>query len=822
MLISVLLPRPFHLPFTYSVPANLERGIACGDLVIAPLGKQRLVGCVWSIDQEACEAQLSGKTPRPICARLVGAPRLKDPLRALITRLAHYYHCPLGEALKLALPSISTQRALTLNPQQETLSLEAWEERGLPRALWEPAAQLSHLLKQRPLKALDVPFSISKLEWAALHEHGVVCTEELPTLSPPVLMVRCERPSVISAKRALSLTARLHLALEKALDPPQEGVSLPALAAQLETSVGKLKKPLRALIEAGVVSVTIRQTCGVSPLEEVEIETQALPTEHAHSTFTPFSLTQEQREASERIMEAEGFEAFLLHGVTGSGKTEVYLEVIERALEQGKSALVLVPEIGLTPQTMRRFQERLGVEVLPWHSALSPRERLDVWWALAQPHPKVLIGARSALFAPLSELGVIVVDESHDSSYKQGEGVRYHARDMAVLRAMLEGCPVVMGSATPSLECIHNASSGKYVHLQLKQRPLNAQLPDVHLIDLKTTRVVSDNAPAFSLPLAQALSACLKRGEQSILYLNRRGFSQSVRCLSCGFIFKCRACELSLPWHQKTGLLECHHCEFKAPLPQHCPDCHQGSSFAPIGRGTERIEQQVKSLFPTARVLRLDRDSDLNPLALERVMREGEVDVLIGTQMVTKGHDFPNVTLVGVLDADGALGLPDFRAAERSYQLISQVSGRAGRSTQKGEVYLQTYRPDDELLQAARFHDFGRFASHEMSLRRAVGYPPLSFMATLRLEGEQGELLSLALTDLSKALSLVPLGVSAQGPNLAPIEQVRGRKRWIAALRSPQRPLLHKALDQIMNLLLKTSWSRSLRVIIDVDPLDFL
>ncbi|MBM4290952.1 MAG: primosomal protein N' [Deltaproteobacteria bacterium] len=596
-------------------------------------------------------------------------------------------------------------------------------------------------------------------------------------------------------------------------------VDLAALAgheALAGVAPARLRRALSALVEAGAVG-------GGGAVDLEAVAEEMLSPEGPLSSAgegRAVTLTQEQRDAVGRVRAAQGYEAFLLHGVTGSGKTEVYLELIAEVLARGQSALVLVPEIGLTPQTIRRFKERLRAPVVAWHSALTGRERLEAWCAAGAGEPAVVVGARSALFTPLPRLGLIVVDEAHDSSYKQGEGVRYHGSDMAVLRAQLEGCPVVLGSATPSLESVHNAHQGKFTLLQLRARPVGVALPAVRVVDMRTARTLERGAPNFSLTLLEALRARLARGEQSILFLNRRGFSQSVRCVSCGLIFKCPACLLPLPWHQRTQRLECHHCDLRAPLPHACPDCGRDDSFAPIGRGTERVEAQLKEAFPNARVERLDRDSDLSPLDLERRMRAGDVDILVGTQMVTKGHDFPRVTLVGVLDADGGLDLPDFRAAERSYQLLSQVAGRAGRADLPGEVLIQTHRPQDELILAAATHDFGRFCAHELRLRQLVGYPPFGHMCALRLEGPPGPELDAALAALAAHAQRVAPPVIARGPSPAPIEQLRGRRRFLLLLRAPRRDALHAALRDLCAV--GGALPDALSWAVDVDPASFL
>ena len=822
MIISVLVARPLDGPFSYRCPDELSEELKLGGLVMVPFGRQELIGCIWSLDEVEAEARLAGRSPRAISGLLDGLPELPAPLRSLIERLARYYHCPLGEALKLALPHIASQKGLTLTGEGRALKVA---DSALPQSLKMAFEALRALMLKRPLRAQDLPFSISRSEWASLRELGLIRESRYPRLSPPVAVFESAREpmSLKKATRSALLMNQLHQACASGggLSPAQLTEALSEL--QPELNPGKMKKALRALIEAGALKLSphpLGHPSSAASLDSGQAEA-ALSTRGSPHLAEKIVLTAEQRAAVERVSSAEGFMTYLLHGVTGSGKTEVYLELIRERLSAGQSALVLVPEIGLTPQTIRRFEEQLSAPVYPWHSELSPSERLELWCELGSEEPKVLVGARSALFAPLKTLGLIIVDECHDSSYKQGEGLRYHAKDMAVVRGMLSACPVILGSATPSLECMENAQRGKYTLLQLRERPLGAALPEVQLVDLRSARIVSDQAPAFSLQLAEAVRRRLMRGEQSILYLNRRGFSQSVRCVQCGFQFKCRSCEITLPWHGQSQRLECHHCDFKAPLPHQCPDCQRSGSFLPIGRGTERIEQQVKALFPQARLLRLDRDSGVSPLELEGLMRGGEIDILIGTQMVTKGHDFPLVTLVGVLDADGALDLPDFRAAERCYQLISQVSGRAGRAERPGEVIIQTYRPGDELLQAARYHDYGRFIAFERQLRAAVGYPPFCYMVALRVEGIAGDMLDFALTKLSNVLDNLNPELRRVGPTLAPLSQLKGRRRWITLLRHPERRCLHESLTALRAQLSSCKWPQSVRLVIDVDPIDF-
>lgn len=826
MIVSILIARPFDETFSYLCPSELEGQLEEGKLVLVPLGRAEVVGCIWSLDHALAQAQLSGRSARPISGILEGLPILPNNIRLLIEQLARYYHCPLGEALKLALPTISLQKGLTLTQLGRHIDYETWiKTLSVSTNLWDIFVVIRNLLKHRPMRTLDMPFTISKTEVQLLIDHQVLQNCRYPMIDAPKVLFSSLRDPI-----QLKNKLKSHILMSQIHHDCADQGPLPAHELQRKIdgldSTSKFKKAVRGLIEARAINLELTMSLSselTSTLSNTQpyvgvATDQRIALDQQNATI---ELTDEQQGAVQRILQTNGYEAFLLHGVTGSGKTEVYLEVIKVALQRGQDALVLVPEIGLTPQTIRRFEEKLKVPIYPWHSQLTPKQRLEIWCGLTTSGAKVMVGARSALFTPLSNIGVIVVDECHDASYKQGEGVRYHARDMAVLRAKYIKCPIILGSATPSLECIENARKGKYTLLQLSRRPFGVHLPQVHLIDLRQSQIVSEQAPAFSYPLAQAIRQRLLRGEQTILYLNRRGFSHSIRCIQCGFQFKCKNCDLTMPWHEKAQLLQCHHCEFKAQLPQACPDCHQGS-YVPIGRGTERIEQQVSAIFPQARLCRLDRDSELNVLELEQRMRNQEIDILIGTQMVTKGHDFPMVTLVGILDADGALDLPDFRASERCYQLISQVSGRSGRADRPGEVLIQTYRPQDELLQAAKYHDFGRFEAYESMLRQTVGYPPFCYMIALRVEGIAGEMLDFALTMLSNALSKLPNSIKRLGPTLAPINQIRGKRRWIAILRDHERNKLHDALRIVLAQIEQNKWPSSIRLMIDVDPIDFL
>jgi primosomal protein N' (replication factor Y) len=550
------------------------------------------------------------------------------------------------------------------------------------------------------------------------------------------------------------------------------------------------------------------------------------------------TLTSEQANAVSAVVESVrtgGFQTFLLHGVTGGGKTEVYLRAMEAARDLGRRSLILIPEISLTPQLLDRLEGRFAGRVGLLHSALTPAQRWYQWRQIAWAQVDIVIGARSAVFAPLPDLGLIVVDEEHDSSYKQEDGVRYHGRDVAVMRAKQQGCPIILGSATPSLESYENCRQGRYRLLEIHHRVADRPLPRIEVIDLRrqffsdssTGRSASTHArdasgliaPDFAKALRQNFSA----GRQSLIFLNRRGFANFLQCTSCGYVWRCPACSVTLTFHLKRNRLVCHHCDFHRKSSEVCPECSE-PTLASMGSGTERVEQALRDLLPEARVVRMDRDTTGRRGSHEEIIRrweKGDIDVLVGTQMITKGHDVFGVTLVGALLADLSLNLPDFRAAERTFQLLSQVAGRAGRGDDPGRVIVQTYTPEHYVIEHLLAHDYRNFFAVESEFRRALGYPPFGRLVNLRLDGAdaagvqaQGKRLAEQLraltsrTDKSRAVQVL-------GPAPAPIEKLRNRFRWQILLRSRQSaPLLDLA-----------RWARDfvprgrgVRLHIDVDP----
>jgi primosomal protein N' (replication factor Y) len=603
--------------------------------------------------------------------------------------------------------------------------------------------------------------------------------------------------------------------------------------AELLEAIAKLEKPMPAaqlLRKTSFDNQTLRALAkrGLIELREEAVERDP----HADEQFiatTNLELNTEQVLALNKVTGAlaapETAKPILLHGVTGSGKTEIYLQAIRTALERGKTAIVLVPEISLTPQTVERFKSRFAemhdvVAVL--HSHLSEGERHDEWHKLHSGRARIVIGARSAVFAPLKDLGLIIVDEEHETTYKQEEAPRYHARDVAVVRAKIEKCAVVLGSATPSLESYHNATTGKYELLSLTQRVDDQRMPLIRIVDLRQERRKGKIAPILSEKLSQAIAARLEKREQTILFLNRRGFSTSLLCSNCGEARNCPNCSVALTFHRHMARLSCHLCGHTAAVPKKCPECGKDALIY-AGFGTEKVESTVSHFFPKANVRRMDADSMTRKDAYRETLRNfrtGKIDILVGTQMIAKGLHFPNVTLVGIINADLALHLPDFRAGERTFQLLTQVAGRAGRGETEGEVFVQTYTPFSPSIQFARHHDFAGYFEQELEFRERCDFPPFKHAVLITVRSAHEARAKLSAETLVRRLkeslgSEFILGDAAP----APLEKLQGQFRFHILLRGEAVMRLSRLMRETLD---KLPLPEDVLATVDVDPYQLL
>ena len=560
------------------------------------------------------------------------------------------------------------------------------------------------------------------------------------------------------------------------------------------------------------------------------IEKEAYRDPFANQTFektTALSLNAEQQVAVETILQSvqeQQSQTYLLEGITGSGKTEVYLQVIAEVLNQGKTAIMLVPEISLTPQMVQRFKSRFGEHVAVMHSGLSQGEKYDEWRKIERGEAEVVVGARSAIFAPIENIGVIIIDEEHEASYKQEETPRYHARDLAIWRSEYHHCPVVLGSATPSLESRARAQKNVYQRLRLTQRANQAAtLPTIDVVDMRQ-EVENGNVSSFSMSLQEKLQERLEKNEQSVLLLNRRGYSSFVMCRDCGYVLPCPNCDISLTLHMDSKTMKCHYCGHEERIPYRCPNCGQ-DKIRYYGTGTQKVEEELQTLLPDSRILRMDVDTTRRKGAHEKILRtfgEGQADILLGTQMIAKGLDFPNVTLVGVLNADTALNLPDFRSSERTFQLLTQVSGRAGRAEKPGEVIIQSFNPEHYAIQLAKAQDYEDFYTKEMYIRHRGDYPPYYFTVQITASHPEENEAAKQMFQIARKLKQ---GLSPQaillGPTPNAIMRVNNRYFYQVIIKYKQEPMLQPLLKEILTDTQRAT-ARGLKLSIDAEPMNFI
>lgn len=691
-------------------------------------------------------------------------------------------------------------------------------------------------LDDRPI--LD-PSLLKLIDWAS-HYYLAPLGEVMATFLPPQLRARSLR--VIVPKRGeFSASGELERKILAEARQRKGRLTLSSLTHRVPER--ELHRALDHLTSLGAVEVRERITGRRSPnhfASNLRRRLEETPPEMPRGSCQRVKLTAEQEQAVDLIgarLRRGGFETFLLCGVTGSGKTEVYLRAMEMAKRANQRGLILIPEISLTPQLLDRLEARFPYRVGVLHSALTPAERWAQWWRILDGGVDVVIGARSAVFAPVPDLGLIVVDEEHDPSYKQEEGLRYHARDLAVVRGRLLGCPVILGSATPAVESFENCRRGRYRLLELTHRVERKPLPRVEAVDLRAENEKKkgqakgeSRARAFSLlspDLERALQSNLDRGGQSLIFLNRRGFANCLQCRLCGYVRRCPHCSVSLTLHLGVQTLYCHHCGFREAARPDCPACGN-PSLGGIGFGTETVEQEISRLLPGARVARMDRDTTTQRGSQGRLLRsweKGQIDVLVGTQMITKGHDVAGVTLVGVILADLSLNLPDFRAAERTFQLLAQVAGRAGRGREPGSVIIQTYVPDHYAIRYVTTHNYKGFFDSEIEFRRALKYPPFCRLIQLRLEGASPEGTQAKARLLGEELRRESHrdrrheNLEILGPAPAPIEKLRNRYRWQILLKGEKSPALSELAQRARSIVPS---SGKTRLFVDVDPYNML
>jgi len=828
-LLEVAVALPVARTFTYRDPRPGAR-IAPGTQVVVPFGGRTVTGFVLG---PASGTPGSART-RDIEAVVGGEPAFDQQMLELCRWAADYYQAPLGELLRAGLPqgeraesvriarlTAAGERAARGEGQAVQVSLGGLAADpppvdpilGMLRAAGG-ALSFRAIVKRMDRTAAVVGSQLTRLERAGLVEIG---DEVRDRRAPPSVAFAVALPGV---EAILPARARARRAVLETLRAEPGGLSVSRLSPAERGHV-------RALAAAGLVRVEQRPgpRPGLGPHESVDDEARS-SSGRSRARMPPLSPTTGQALAIGEIVGAlgRGYATFLLQGVTGSGKTEVYLQGIAAARAAGRGALVLVPEIALTPQLAGRFRARFGDDVAVLHSALAPRERLAAWRRLRAGEVGIALGARSAVFAPVRDLGILVVDEEHDPSFKQEEGVRYHGRDLAVVRAQRAGAVAILGSATPSLESKRNAALGRFRELLLPERATPRALPPVEIVDLRRHPPGPDGL--LSAPLAEAVAANLAAGRQTILFLNRRGFSTVVLCKACGHVVRCAHCAVSMTYHRGRDRLICHYCGTLESVPPTCPTCRL-PRLERLGMGTERVEALIREHFPDARVARLDRDTASGGASADasgegghlnqvlRAMNAGDIDILVGTQMVTKGHDFGGVTLVGVLQPDQAMHLPDFRASERVFQLIEQVAGRAGRGDQPGRVIVQTYNPDHAAIVAVRTHDYEGFVRDEMATRAEAEYPPFVRMVVLRLDGPDEARVRADATAVAQAAAASGgPRVRLRGPAEAPISRVRGRSRfqvWLAA--AERGPLAAAARAGAA-----VSLGPDVRLVVDVDP----
>ncbi|MCU0247579.1 MAG: primosomal protein N' [Bryobacter sp.] len=801
MYCDVSLPVPLDQPFTYSLPAAIVGRVRPGCRVLVPFGPRSMTGMVLAVHENP-----PVQAARDILRLVDDMPVLDAALLDLGRWIAAYYCAPLGEVLRTMAPmtgEIRRGKVFSLTDAGRDVVRQLWigEERED-----DPDYVLLRSLEARPLNLATLKAKVADAarRLAALAKRGLIRGEDDYVERDPlrasaarliVEFLSRGEDKLPKAQRELLAFLELH--------PGRHRLS------ELESTVKHASPAARALARRGCVALKLDD----NPASYVDRR-------------PPPPLNEDQHRAYEAICAAAAskqFQPFLLQGVTGSGKTEVYLRCIEAVLAEGRGALLLVPEIALTPQVAGQFLGRFGDRVAILHSAFSDSERAAQFRKIRAGEARVVVGTRSGVFAPVKDLGLVIVDEEHDGSYKQEETPRYNGRDVAVVRARAAGAVIVLGSATPALETRYNVERGKYRLLELPGRIEARPMPEVEIVDQRTEFLETGQQRTFSRRLVEMVRQRLDAREQVMLLMNRRGFSSFVACRSCGHRIECVNCAVTLTFHRRDRRLLCHYCNYAERVPQLCPQC-QSEHIYFLGTGSEKVEDELGELFPAARIARMDRDTVVTKRHYETILsgfREGAYDILVGTQMIAKGHDIPNVTMVGIVNADIGLGMPDFRAAERTFQLLTQAAGRAGRGAVAGTVVIQTINPDHYAVRFASQQNYRLFYEKEIQFRRAMRYPPFAALANVVVRAAEQERAFAMASELAALVNPPPEYTRVLGPSEAPVRKLKAEFRYQMLIKSQQRRLLGELLNRLRRHAYEQKWPAT-ALVIDVDPTSLL
>lgn len=787
---------PVDRPFDYLVPSDLDELVEVGSRVKVPFGPRNVLGFITALKDKT---DVPTNKLKAITQLLDIEPVLTEEMLELAKWMTTKTLCYEIDALQVMLPSALRAK------YEKNIKLKT-ELSNLPE-------ELQKLFGQKDM----IPFK--KVEAANLLKPLKHCMRQ-GLVEQQTIVKQQGKAKAVRKVKVLDDVFKLQ---EIATAIPARAKKQIQVAEWMVEHAGEEFIPHEICEKLNITSSVLNAVVEKGAARYFQEEVYRNPFAKSAQKSTALELTDEQAAALTLILQSMKSKlptTFLLHGVTGSGKTEVYLQAIQEAIDHGQEAIVLVPEISLTPQMTERFRARFGDLVAVMHSGLSKGEKYDEWRKIGRGEVKVAVGARSAIFAPFTNLGLIILDEEHESTYKQEDIPRYHARDVAIWRSQFHRCPVILGSATPSLESFARAKKNVYTLLTLSKRAKQQSLPFVQIVDMRE-ELHNGNRSMFSQSLAEAIQARLDRKEQMVLFLNRRGYSSFVLCRDCGTVVQCKNCDISMTYHRSTETLKCHYCGYEEHVPTECPEC-QSDHIRFFGTGTQKIEAEIYKVFPEARVLRMDVDTTRQKGAHERILDDfgaGKADILLGTQMIAKGLDFPKITLVGVLSADTSLNLPDFRAAERTFQLLTQVSGRAGRHDLPGEVFIQTYTPEHYAIQLSKEQHYEPFYEQEMAMRHKFAYPPYFYVVLIQVTHED---VMMAAEYAGKAMDWLKLKLSQQvgliGPTAASISRIQNRYRYQCLIKYKEEPNLTATLQQLIRMY-RTEWiKKGIQLTVDLDP----